>query len=102
MTRLFLDDERYPPSDYNVWWIARSLDDVKRLYEDGIIPDFISFDHDLGENQPTGMDVVKWLVDRELNGIPVFPAGFSFYVHSQNPVGAANIQSYLDSYLKQK
>lgn len=107
MYSLFLDDERFPPSKNQVgeWVIARNIEEVKKLVQDRGFPAFISFDHDLGEenNQPlpTGYDVAKWLVDYDMDNNSM-PVDFSFYVHSQNPIGARNIQSYLDSYLKIK
>jgi hypothetical protein len=30
------------------------------------------------------------------------PQDFQFYVHSKNPIGAKNIQMYLDNYLTMK
>lgn len=68
-------------------------------------PNFISFDHDLGNEQfpgffRSGMDVAKWIVnrDQEMNG-RFIPNNFDFIVHSSNPAGAANIASYLSQYL---
>lgn len=66
-------------------------------------PTFISFDHDLGPDEKTGYDLAKWLVERDLDSNGAFiPATFEFYVHSQNPVGAANIRNYLQRYLEYK
>ncbi len=96
--RIFLDDERFPPDDGREWIIARSFDDVLELTANGLI-DYISFDHDLGDNVPTGMDVCKWLVEQDMN-YAVLDPNFTFYVHSQNPLGAENIRSYLDQYLR--
>ena len=61
---------------------------------------YISFDHDLGENERTGYDIAKLLVDLDMNGEREFalPAEFEFYVHSQNPIGKANIEAYLNNY----
>lgn len=99
---LFIDDERMPPWHADdSWLIARSFDEVKNLVADLGMPCFVSFDHDLGKNQPTGMDIAKWLVDQDLDGIR-FPLGFDFYVHSQNPVGKKNIEAYLHQYLMAK
>lgn len=99
---LFLDDERFPPQKVPVgeWIIARSLDEVKHVIQKHGFPAFVSFDHDLGEG-PTGMDVAKYLVDLDMDQ-KLMPADFSYYVHSQNPIGAANIRGYLDGYLRIK
>jgi len=63
-------------------------------------PSFISFDHDLGDGL-TGYDCAKWLVEYDLE-TGLMPADFSFYVHSQNPVGASNIKNLLNSYMRNK
>ena len=102
--RLFLDDERWPslsqlPGDG--WAIVRSVAEAQRIIAEFGMPVFVSFDHDLGDGAPTGMDFARWLVDQDLDGNPL-PPNFSFYVHSQNPVGAENIRSYLGKYLAQR
>ena len=107
MYSLFIDDERFPPSksQKGEWVIARNMNEVKNIVNERGFPNFISFDHDLGEEDgiplPTGYDVAKWLVDYDIDHGSM-PADFDFYVHSQNPIGAKNIQNYLDSYLKIK
>lgn len=111
--KLFIDDERFPPDDGTEWVICRSFYDLGNILYDKGFPNFISFDHDLGENQKTGYDIVKYLVmldmDTESGNIPTwtkhkmtFPTDFKFYVHSQNPVGKKNIEEYLTSYLTVK
>lgn len=100
MRKLFLDDERFPPNSGDVWDIVRTVDEAKAYMEANGCPLFISFDHDLGEDQATGFDLVKWMVERDLDADGKFiPRLFTYYVHSQNPVGKKNIESYLDGYL---
>ena len=82
--------------------IARSMEEVKNLVSDLGMPSFVSFDHDLGDNEPTGYDIAKWMVARDLGRAYQFPDDFDFYVHSQNPIGKRNIEEYLGSYLKFK
>ena len=108
---LWLDDQRLPQ---NVIWIDLPLVEwtivknhnqfVQTIQKQGI-PLRISFDHDLGDCDSnhqynfglTGMDCAKWLVNYCLiNNINV-PI---YYIHSLNPVGAANILSLLKSYQK--
>lgn len=103
---LFLDDERMPPDAMKgPVVIVRNVEDAKNMVVLLGLPTFISFDHDLGENQPTGHDFAKWLVDYDLsnNGgvfdIRLYKNGFQYYVHSQNPVGKANIEGLLEPYL---
>jgi len=101
--KLFLDDERFPPRDEAVWVIARTVPEAIAQMEHGCAK-FISFDHDLGLGAAqTGYDLAHWMVERDMDQDGAFiPKDFAFYVHSQNPVGAANIQSLLDNYLKQR
>ncbi|SFG54636.1 cyclic-phosphate processing receiver domain-containing protein [Sulfitobacter dubius] len=102
---LFIDDERFPPSDGQAWQIARNLAEVASALRSFGPPDFISFDHDLGEAEPTGYDIAKKLVAGDLGELEGtefesgLPWGFQFYVHSQNPVGADNIRALLNRYL---
>lgn len=100
MYKLFLDDERFPPRDGEEWVIARTVQEAKLVYLLKGPPKFVSFDHDLGEDQQTGVDYAKWIVEKDLqcNGIFI-PEGFDFYVHSQNPVGRDNIEGLMCSYL---
>lgn len=118
---LFLDDEREPSrsiedDDYRRgvglppvpaslrllprrWTVARSVDEAKELIERLGPPSFVAFDHDLGADLPTGHDLAKWLVEMDLEGRFELPLGFSYEVHSANPVGAANIKGLLAGYL---
>ncbi|MFT6091850.1 cyclic-phosphate processing receiver domain-containing protein [Sulfitobacter sp.] len=104
--RLFIDDERFPPEDGQEWYIARNLTEVASIIKDLGPPDFISFDHDLGEEEHTGYEIAKRFVAGDLGELEGtafdkgLPKDFSFYVHSQNPVGAKNICSLLNGYLE--
>jgi hypothetical protein len=99
------------------WVIVRNYDQfckeiASRFEADESLPDLVSFDHDLADEhyhpsmgnvyeyntisknfkEKTGMDCAKWLVDYCLDN------GFDLptcWVHSANPVGKRNIQSYL-------
>lgn len=101
--KLFLDDERFPPGEGHDWAIVRDVPEaIAYMLEHGC-PPFISFDHDLGEDKQTGHDLAKWMVERDLDTEGRFFAdGFQYYVHSQNPVGLANIKGLLDKYLSQR
>jgi len=100
---LFIDDERDPPNDGRKWVVARNMLEFQlKAIEHGSMPSFISFDHDLGENQPTGYDIAKFIVECDLAGDATLPKDFDYYVHSQNPIGKANIEGYIDGYLKAK
>lgn len=100
---LFIDDERFPPNDGRDWIICRNKIEVQIQVMLRGMPSYISFDHDLGENEPTGYDITKWLVGIDLTSLDElgrFPDNFDFYVHSQNPIGKANIEQYINNYMK--
>ena len=67
------------------------------------MPEKISFDHDLGEANgivlPTGYDFVKWLGEYILDH-NVDLSQFTWYVHSQNPVGVHRINGYLENLVR--
>ena len=103
--RMFLDDIRTAKYDYDV--IVRSYDEALTYVEENGIPNFISFDHDLGcDNKgnilKSGYDFAKWLVDMDIDEIYKFPKDFHFNVHSANPIGKNNIEAILNNYLKFK
>lgn len=104
MTRysLFLDDERFPPEfcPKGQWVTARTTMEACMIVKERGMPEFISFDHDLGESIPSGHDFTIWLVESHLDGDLTIPANFRFYVHSQNPVGKANIEGLLNQFLE--
>lgn len=96
--RMFIDDERFPGEKDCDMVVVRSVDEAKQLIADNGMPHYVSFDHDLGDNLDTGMDLAKWIVERDLDDRSL-PNDFRFYVHSQNPVGKENIERLLDQYL---
>jgi hypothetical protein len=112
---LFLDDERnledvtWAPWQVREkyrneeWVICRNGSDVILAVATRGMPSYISFDHDLGQDRPTGHDIAKHIVDWDMNDkhYPL-PDNFDFYVHSKNVCGAKNIQGLLDNYLKFK
>lgn len=94
--KLFIDDERsleYVTSCFDTWKVARSSEEAIRLVEEYGPPTFISFDHDLG-GEDTSMVFLKWLANTHFDSVP----GFS--LHSSNPVGRLNIESYMRSWKK--
>jgi len=115
--KLFLDDIRNPkdgiglvPSIMNKfyfendWNVVRSYDEFIDFIKTNGVPKFISFDHDLSDEhynnnilsdsyvEKTGFECAKWLVYFCLDNTKQLP---EFMVHSANPVGKKNIESYL-------
>jgi hypothetical protein len=100
---LFLDDERDPeycrergldaewPSGAEVR-VARSTAEAIAIVEQHGTPAFCAFDHDLGPEDTT-MKFLDWFVN-------VYTPKFvpDYHVHSMNPVGAANIRAFMDSW----
>jgi hypothetical protein len=111
MKNLFLDDLRsidmvYPDFKAKDWHIATTYNEFVNLIQKFGLPKYISFDHDLGlesvgndGQEKTGYDCAKWLVDYCLDKGVELPL---WKVHSANPVGRKNIESYLNNFNKFK
>lgn len=121
--KLYLDDLRYPPDIGSEWRIARNYHDAVWYVKNYGLPYHISFDHDLADvhynleseygpldefmdsaprGKPyefTGYDFAKWLCNWIINN-DVNIDGFTYAVHSANPVGAANIRNYMENFMK--
>ena len=109
---LFLDDIRFPEDvkycygPYSNIRICRSMDDAVWSVRQYGLPSFISFDHDLadthyitGDGEKTGYTFAKWFCDYIMDNNLRLPVGFSFFVHSMNPVGAKNINAFMNNFL---
>lgn len=92
MYKMFIDDVRNPPQ--GDWVLVRSSDEALTYVRENGMPAFISFDHDLGEDDTT-MVFLRKLVDLVWNGDDLPPA---YEVHSANPVGAKNIIAFMESW----
>lgn len=102
--RLFLDDIHPVEKFYKdgTWVIVRNVKEAVRVVEKNGAPDFVSFDHDLGEMSDTGKDFANYLVNADMDGRIDLLDSFDFKVHSANPIGAKNIASLMTSYLHNK
>lgn len=104
---LYLDDERFPKTE-GPWIIARSVEEAFRLIQEKGCPQKMSLDHDLGWDDalnkalPDGTNFVHQFVAKCLDGEIKLPEDFSYNIHSANPVGSANMKSYLDSFFKMR
>ena len=93
MKKLYLDDLRPTPFGFERVYDYEGFTEF--ISRNGL-PDFISFDHDLGWEK-TGYDCAKWLVEFCLDKNLILP---EFQVHSQNPVGKENIEALLNNFKK--
>ena len=129
--KLFLDDIRIPkdainliPTNFNRfywendWDIVRNYDEFVLHIEMNGVPEFVSFDHDLGEIsyeipaneilkmsdddmlekfgviEKTGLDCAKFLVEYCADENIALP---DYLVHSANPAGKENIEKFLEN-----
>lgn len=119
---LFLDDQRLP---HDVTWVNIPKDQhytVVRSYKEFVdlitlrgVPQFVCLDHDLADchyghglnnddipydmygKEKTGYHCAMWLVNYCIERNIKHPP---YIVHSLNPVGKKNIESYIESYNK--
>lgn len=97
---LYLDDVRDPSTNRD-WTVVRSVTAFQETILNQGLPEEISFDHDLGDDVPSGYDAVKWLIDLAIeNDLPL--ENVETNVHSANPVGAENIRGILASFQRFK
>ncbi len=98
--KIYVDDLRTPLDDK--WIIVRNfyqfIEAVESIGLENI--GVISLDHDLGifvgEEEKTGYDCAKWLVNLSMDKNIHLP---QIYVHSANTVGLLNIINYVNNYL---
>jgi hypothetical protein len=86
--KIFLDDLRIPTDIYpntanEDWMIIRNLTDFKNAIETLGVPEYISFDNDLGKSLEEGKDAAKWMVYEKWLDI----SKMDFLVHSANVSG---------------
>lgn len=94
--KLFIDDERFPVTDD--WIVVRSSQEgINHIMASGM-PVEISFDHDLGGDD-TSMKFIWFMIDQLIDGKLTLPEEFCYSIHSQNPIGAANIKGLMDGFL---
>lgn len=117
---LYLDDVRIPTE--GDWEVVRNYEEfVSHIQINGLENyEVISLDHDLGEGamveyytnvkpnyeldykripEKTGMDCVRYLISEAIDKKITLP---KIYVHSANPIGAANMMGYINNYFRNK
>lgn len=92
MWKLYLDDERTCP--YDDYIVARSTAEAIELVQLNGVPEAVSFDHDLGGDD-TSLIFLKWWTNEHFDSPPQ-----NWKVHSANPVGKLNIESFINSWIK--
>ena len=103
---LFLDDIRsvnqiYEDKTDTDFVIVRSYNEFKKAITEKGLPEFISFDNDLGPDENGNIDkdgyaAAKWLVYD--SGLDL--RNLKFNVHSANPVAAEQIRGLLENYIR--
>lgn len=90
---LYLDDLRPTPEGFERVYNYEEF--IAFILQNGL-PNFISFDHDLGEGK-SGFDCAKWLVEFCMDNNYKLP---KYSIHSQNPVGKENIDGLFSNFSK--
>jgi hypothetical protein len=89
--KLYLDDIRNAPKGWDRVHTAKECVEALATQQ----YDTISLDHDLGEDQPTGYDVLAWLEETVQQHkdfrIP------TVFIHTDNPVGRIRMVQALQS-----
>ncbi len=104
--KLFLDDVRnvgdvYKKMSNDDFIVVRTYDEFVSCIKDNGLPDFISFDNDLGldafgNTALDGYAAAKWLVYESNLDL----RSLKFNVHSANPVATIQIESLLKNYIE--
>lgn len=98
MYNLFIDDIRLAENHYpeiDMVTVRTYAEGVEYVKQNGL-PEFVSFDHDLGdlsEDEKTGYSFAKFLISYMIDNN--IKTEFKYFVHSANPVGVTNINQYL-------
>lgn len=85
MKKLWLDDLRPMPSDFDIW--AKTMEEAQSYINNGNIG-FISFDNDLSQEKE-GRHLASWIEEGAFNGTI---QKMVWRVHSANPIGAKEIE----------
>lgn len=94
MVKVYLDDVRAPPEG---WVLVKTVPELIEMMHTTAI-EALSLDHDLGEEEQTGYDFMKWLEEQVYLGkVRYLP---TINIHSDNSVGRANMAMALRSIQK--
>lgn len=99
MYGLWLDDIRIPPPTLQNALIARNSNEAIDFVKNYGFPNFMWLDHDLGGDDTT-MVFLKAIAPLLIAGKITIPTNFNYELITANPVGKANIESYLMQLIK--
>lgn len=94
--KLWIDDQwddpdmpfRHPPEGFTA---AKTVAEAQALITKNGLPEFIDFDHDLGDGHDAP-ELIKWMIEQ--GNVP------EYNVHSANPAGKLTIVSLMESWKK--
>ncbi len=91
--RLWIDDVRPAPERYDVvcFTVNNAIATIKRLEHFNETIELIDIDHDAGEFARYGGDYIRLLDWLEETG-----RNYPIRIHSQNPVGVANMRAIIE------
>lgn len=93
MEKIFLDDIRPAPTGFELY----RPDRIDQFLEHAINADVISMDHDLGDNYPTGYQILCKLEQRAYNGEIWSMGAPEILIHSSNPAGVQNLNAAIQA-----
>lgn len=92
--KLYLDDERHPPSG---WALVKSVKNAIAFLTKGKVTD-LSLDHDLGVDYENGYDVLLWIEEQVFTN-PGFVLP-NIKIHTANPSARIKMELALKRILK--
>ncbi len=93
MKKLFLDDIRPAPEGFTLY----RPDNINQFLDHAVNADVISLDHDLGDDYPSGYQILCKLEQRAYNGEIWSMGAPEILVHSSNPAGIQNLLACVNS-----
>lgn len=99
MTKLYIDDMRYPPD--KTWDLVRNTADAIIYITTNGCPNEISFDYCLADGKNI-MPFIEWLIEQDKENKNFIPKNFKFDSHSSSTYGTTLIYDKLNGYLKNR
>lgn len=97
MYKVYLDDERTPPSYFDVH--CNTAKEAIKLLSSGIPINLISLDHDLGDNDAgTGYDVLLW-IEEQVHNNPYYELPL-ISIHTANSSARLKMHAAVDNIVR--